>query len=143
MSGTEKAGRGRSAASRKNWFEKGVCPNPGGRPKGRRTIRECFEELLDEEIEAGAERHTKREFLAKRLLNGIFQDPDLALRFLRWLEGERPAPVYAGASEDGGGEGEAEDDEIIAKALERKSRMQASADSQPQGRGRGRNRKRR
>jgi len=141
MSGTEKTGRGRSAGSRKNWFGKGVCPNPGGRPKGRQSIRECFEKLLDQEIEAGAERHTKREFLAKRLLNEIFQDPDFAMRFLRWLEGDRPAPAYAGTSEDGGDEGEAEDEEIIAKALERKSRMQASAESQAQSRVRKRKRR--
>jgi hypothetical protein len=141
MSGNERPGRGRSAGSQKNWFEEGVCPNPGGRPKGRRTVRDCIDEVLDEEIEAGAQRHTKRELLAKSMVNNCFQSPEYALRTLRWQEGDRPPPSHTGETDDATGDDHTEDEEIIAKALERKSRMQVSAASQPQGRDR--NRKRR
>lgn len=64
-----------------NKFKPGQSGNPGGRPKGRRSIKSWVNKVLQEEVETTEGlKMTKAEALARRLVNGALRsEPDRQL----------------------------------------------------------------
>lgn len=72
----------------------------GGRPKGR-TVREELRVLLDQ-IDPKEPECTRRQVVARRLLEAGLADTGFLLDILRWSEGSQPPPVKEDADENHG-----------------------------------------
>lgn len=114
-------------------FKPGQSGNPGGRPKGRRTMRAAIDEALDRMVpvntQAGRCHMPLRDALANSIVSQVGSDPELFIKLMRWLEGER-APAMSAAPVASDAHGDVEDETIFRSAMDREMRRRLQGEDE-------------